>query len=117
MTTRGANTLFRDFIIEEAPVIPIDRRKGRSSQLIEQRNECLVHRYHYHRTRLIEGKTISYNSLVKIVANEFWLSKDTVVDLMIDNHAALKTLNAEYPAELHNSFVKFCGKKWLHLVW
>lgn len=114
---RGANILFKDFFTDEAPVISINRRKGRSSELIEQRNDCLVHRYHYHRTRKLEGKTISYQSLVETVAAEFFLSKETVVDLMIDQHSTLTSLNKEYPADRHQHFTKVCSRKWLHLVW
>lgn len=117
MNHRGANLLFKDFFTEETPVIPIDRKKGRSPQLIEKRNDLLVHRYHFHRTKKIDGKKISYDSLVETVADEFFLSIDTVIDLMIDQHGKLSALNAEWPMDKNSPFGKFCEKKWKHLVW
>lgn len=117
MSLRGANILFKEFYAEEAPVISIERRKGRSNELNEKRNDCLMHRYHYHRTKKIDGKRISYESLLETVAAEFFLSPQTVVDVMIDMAPRLSALNTQWPLDRNPQFAKHCEKKWMHLVW
>ena len=117
MSLRGANILFKDYYAEEAPVISIDRRKGRSQELNDKRNNCLLHRYHYHRTKKLEGKRISYESLVATVADEFFISPTTVTEVMIDLSTSLSALNTKWPLDMNNQFGKHCEKIWPHLVW
>lgn len=114
---RGANVLFKDYLKEEAPVIPIDRRQGRSSKLDEQRNELLIHRYHYHRTKKYDGKTISFESLISTVAAEFFLSEFRLTTILQQNNPALRQINKKWKDEPFEKMCRAFAKDWPHLVW
>ena len=80
---RGITTLFPDEMI----VVPVKRNgTGRDPRLHELRNECLLHRYLflYNRTRW------EYPMLIRALGVEFFISIDTVKEVIADNADLVK---------------------------
>jgi len=100
---RGSNTLFAD--IFETPV-PTRLKKGRSSDLIALRNECLIQRYFYY-----GQQKIRYDVILEKVGTEFFVSVHTIPDIIANHVHDLKRMkdNPPSPKELQ--------KKWPFLVW
>lgn len=108
---RGALTLFSDIFCETTTPAEgglLRQRKGRSSELDAQRNECLVARYYYTGR---ENPKWSYQSLLKEVASHFFISTYTLHDVLQDNYGQLIGLKKENPNKA------YFAKKWPHLVW
>lgn len=101
---RGANTLFAD-IFETSTVVK--QRKGRSSTLIAQRNECLIDRYYYY------GKfhNSRYSFILKTLSGEFFISEVTIPEVIDENFALLANLKKLQPNP------KYFKEKWPHLQW
>lgn len=101
---RGSNTLFADIFEDQQPV---KQRKGRSSTLIAQRNECLIDRYYFY------GKFCDkrYTSILKTLSLEFFISEVTIPEVITDNETFLHSLKKQQPTPQHFK------KKWPHLVW
>lgn len=109
MGARGSLSLFKDFF-EDNPV-PVDvaeaKRKGRSAELILQRNECLVERYYYY------GKFTDkrYLKILEQLSFEFFLSTVTIPEVINENFETLSALRQQKPVR------PYFTKKWPHLVW
>jgi len=85
----------------------IERKKGRSAQLHNRRNECLIDRYYYY------GKFTDkrYLDILDDLSREFFLSPVTIPDLIADNISMLTKLKAQQPSK------SYFSKKWNHLMW
>lgn len=115
----GVRTLFQEIFMPET-AIPDKQRKGRSSTLIEKRNECLLDRYYWHGRKQIDGKRIDYSSLLETVSNEFFLSMVTIPDIVDANYTYLTTLKSDWPIwdrQKEEKMRKHFQLKWPHLVW
>jgi hypothetical protein len=107
MNVRGATTLFAGIFYDEAPVVTMKPRKGRSDELNALRNECLVSRYYYTGR---ESKR-AYTLLIREIAEQFFISPVTVSEVIQDNYSLLIGLKKENPGKA------YFMKKWPHLVW
>lgn len=109
MSQKGIRTLslFDDMV--SVPVFRIGT--GRDPRLHELRNECLIHRYLfiYHACRW------EYPLLVAALAKEFFLSKDTVMEIIKDNSSCIKEIRKELAAKGfdHSVFIN----KYPHINW
>ena len=101
---RGSNTLFSDIFEDNKPP---KQRKGRSLNLINKRNECLIARYFYY-GKFCDKK---YTSIIEILSEEFFLSTVTIPEIIDDNSQLLHSLKKE--ANNPNHF----KNKWPHLTW
>lgn len=101
----GTLTLFKDIFVPVAP--PTKQRKGRSKELFQKRNECLVDRYWYY------GRTSEkrYDVILKTLSGEFFLSEYTIAEIINDNYVLLKKVNEKKPEK------SYFSRKWTHLVW
>ena len=74
---RGIRTLFNDMIS-----VPVSKAGvGRDSRLNNLRNECLIHRYIF----VYQTTRWNYQLLVRAIAKEFFLSPETVKEIITDN--------------------------------
>lgn len=103
---RGTLTLFANLLPEQAPAQP-GKHKGRSAELIDKRNECLINRYVYY----LKYSELRYSSILQRLSTEFFLSTVTIPDILADNADKVKELNKETPPK--NSL----SKLWPHLQW
>ena len=103
--SRGSNTLFADIFENAKPVEK--QRKGRSSTLIAQRNECLIDRYYYY------GKfhNSRYSFILKTLSTEFFISEVTIPEVIDDNFNLLSQLKTLQPN------TKYFKDKWPFLQW
>lgn len=115
MNPSGAISLFKDIFEQPRPIEK--SRKGRSLSLIEKRNELLLARYYWHGRKKIEGKTISYSSLLETVSNEFFLSMVTIPEIVDANYDMLSALKRQWHDEPEEKMQKAFAKKWPHFVW
>lgn len=104
MSLRGSNTLFNDIFV--MPVAE-KQRKGRSEFLISKRNEFLIDRYFY------LGKTtgLRYELLIRIIADEMFLSAYTIQEILYDNSAKIQAVKKVSPSK------KDLMRKWPHINW
>lgn len=108
MKVRGATTLFENvFYADEAPVVQMVPRKGRSTERDAQRNECLIDRYYFTGR---ESKC-AFHILINQMADQFFISPSTVSNVIQANYSQLATLKKDSPAK------GYFQKKWPHLVW
>jgi hypothetical protein len=101
---RGSLTLFADIFETPAPKLV---KKGRSSQLHDKRNECLVDRYYFY----ANFSDKRYSAIIEILSVEFFLSTVTIPELLQANQAQIRALKKQNPGK-----VWFKGK-WPHLTW
>lgn len=101
---RGANTLFAD--VFELPVQE-KSRKGRSLFHIQQRNHCLIDRFVFY------GRTTGfrYELLIRILSKEFFLSEDTIPDIIDNNYDLLRA------SKTANQTKDNLKEKWPHMHW
>lgn len=87
--------------------------KGRSSDLIEQRNNCLFDRYLYY------GYTTKnrYESILADLSSEFFLSAVTIADLITKNFSEVSILKKKYKELSEEGLKRALKKKWDHLSW
>ena len=118
MNHRGSLTLFKEVFQAPPTTTQTEKRKGRSSSLHDKRNECLLDRYYWHGRREIEpGKTMSYDSLLRTIAEEFFLSKSTVPEVVDVNYDTLIAIKKEWADKPQLALQKYFMKKWPHFVW
>ena len=103
---RGYRTLFSEFTDGVSPVKPV-ARKGRSEQLVAQRNELLTHRYYY----FTKVARMQYGDAINILKQQFFLEERTIVFAIQQNSALLYKLHHEKPA------VKYLSDKYPFLKW
>ena len=87
--------------------------KGRSRDLIEQRNNCLFDRYLYY------GYTTKnrYELILTELSSEFFLSAVTVADLITKNFSEVSILKKKYKELSEDALKRALKKKWNHLSW
>jgi hypothetical protein len=116
---RGAqnfNLLFTDIITNDTCLM--DKRQGRDAALDEARNICLLHRYFFHGSREIEpGVCMSYESVVAIVAREFFLSKNRVIRIVENNLSYIGDMKRKYKGVPHDTIRRSFAKQYPHLSW
>lgn len=121
MRQRGSLKLFEDYRQPPevaAPHCEMTALKGRSANLIDERNELLLHRYYWHNRRETEpGVRMSYNSLLRILRTEFFLETRTIVNLIDENYAQLQLIRREYSDHTDVQVAKEFAKKFCWLVW
>ena len=86
-----------------------ENRKGRSSDLINSRNEFLFYRYYYY-GQFFEN-TLSYKYIIETLAKEVWLSDVTVPQILEDNYERLGQIKKQSPDK------RWLREKWPYWVW
>jgi DNA invertase Pin-like site-specific DNA recombinase len=71
----------------------IGKRKGRNSNLIEQRNEALVKRFYFYSA----FTKMDYESRIKLIAKEFYISVSTVSQLLAKWQLEIKEIKKQKP--------------------
>lgn len=100
---RGKNTFSNVFNTNPAP----EKRKGRSTELIAHRNRCLMERYYYY-GHFTDKR---FDAIIEQLSHEFFLSKQTIPDLMDKNLAMLIELKEKKPPK------SYFEKRWPHMRW
>ncbi len=104
MNLKGGNSLFNDIFPIQHQVA---QRRGRSTTLDTDRNECLISRYYYFGMET----GYRYDLLVKIIAKQFWLSETTVYNILTLNNHLLHNVRKAKPTK------NDLRKKWPHMSW
>ena len=107
---RGERTSFlslfeNDNVVDSS--LPVPERRGRSEELIKERNELLVCR-HYYYTRIRE---LQYKRTLEKLEREVFLSQFTIINIVNANNKLLKAINADKPD------VKYFRLKFPFMVW
>lgn len=106
---RGAS-LFYDLFTENAVITDNPKSqpgRGRSEDLIVQRNELLLNRYFY----LGKHSGKRYPDILKQLQEEFFLSEARVISLISENSDFLRKLRENPPT------VQQLKSKWEHIKW
>lgn len=82
-------------------------RKGRSTSLLQKRNECLVARYFYY--GYLKHKC--FEEILKLLVVEFYLSPSTVCRAVKDKGEQLQSLKQRGPT------IHYFQSRWPHLKW
>ncbi len=90
---RGQQSLFDNYI--EKPVKKTTR-KGRSSDMIALRDECLLHRYYYHIK--LQGKR--YDIAIQELSTEFWIKNSNIIYRLQCNSERLEQIMKHEQPEL-----------------
>jgi hypothetical protein len=104
MSRTGIRTLFNEIIAEDYPLKLV---KGRSERLDDQRNECLITRYLY----MMKLTGWRLDLLKKMIASDFFLSERTVLNILDDNYAMLRSIRNNMPDKTQ------LEKKWPQYNW
>jgi hypothetical protein len=106
MSLRGSNTLFKEFFETEQPVKVAPKGIIQSTNT-SRRNECLVDRYFFY------GKFygLSYTRILEELVKEFFISRETISDVISDNINQLRLIKKTSPVRAD------LKKKWPHLDW
>lgn len=103
-TIKGGQTLFKEIFHTTNTVV---QRRGRSSDLDAERNECLVSSYYYH--GLTSG--FRYDLMLKVISKMFFISETTVYNLLKENSELLHKVRKDKPTKTD------LKKRWPHLSW
>jgi len=106
---RGQHLLFNDIFTTTTSIAEKKPGKGRNTDLIAARNECLVYRYYYYATFF--KHQLMYEYIIQKVAAEFWLSPVTVPEIIEDNFTTLAHVKKEQPT------LKVLAQKFPHICW
>lgn len=85
----------------------VEKKKGRSRKLIQQRNELLFYRYYYY----AKLKKYKYELVVRQLQQEFCLSPHTITEIIVDNATAISAIYSEHLESRELS------KRFPHLNW
>jgi hypothetical protein len=102
---RGSS-LFSDFFDTET--LPQKQRKGRSPELIEKRNDLLIHRYVFYSTL---PNRLNYEYIITRLSEELHLSPITIPQIIEDNQGKIVALRRQEPSR------QYFQKKYPYLVW
>ena len=102
---RGQQLLFEQLIDKDTQLTV--SRQGRSQQLHDLRNECLIDRYFFY----LKFTDKRYDAILEKLKQEFFLEAFTIQERITEGYEFLAKLKQEPPQK--NYFVK----KWPHLVW
>ncbi|SFD01501.1 hypothetical protein SAMN05518672_10147 [Chitinophaga sp. CF118] len=82
---RGQKALFNNYV--NKPVAKTTK-KGRSSDLIALRDECLLYRYYYY----IKLQSKRYDMAIQELSNEFWVRNSNIIYRMKCNSDRLEQI-------------------------
>jgi hypothetical protein len=82
-------------------------KKGRDSRLLSRRNECITDRYYYYGQHTQKR----YEVIMKLMSNEFFLSIDTIPEIIGGSAKQLAELKQSKPAVGHFRL------KWSFMKW
>ena len=109
MKNRGSRSIFTSLFEDDkvSAEVAAPERKGRSPILLKKQNEKLVHRYYYY----IKISRKQYQDTLTILEEEFSLSQRTIINIISQEHTALRTLNSSKPD------TTFFKRKYPYYVW
>lgn len=87
---------------------PDKKKKGRSSELIDQRNDLLIHRMAWY--QLFKSE-LRYEVVLDKLKMEFHLAEYTLGDLLLENAGAISKLKRSQPSR------KYFREKFDWIVW
>jgi hypothetical protein len=102
---RGKNIFLN--VKDETSAASKGKRKGRSLNLVKQRNQCLIARYYYY-SAFTDKR---FDLVLEQLGLEFFLSAYTISDIVEKNMSQLQELKKEKPALL------YFQQMWGHLRW
>ncbi|MFT3750950.1 MAG: hypothetical protein QM768_21735 [Agriterribacter sp.] len=105
---RGALTLFHNIFTDTDTLPAPKQRKGRSADLIEKRNDLLIHRYVFY---CALKPRLSYEFVIEKLAEETFLSPVTIPELIAENRGKIHALRQQEPTK------SYFQKKYPHFVW
>ena len=87
------NRLFNTLVLKENIQFKIraGNKKGRSIELLNQRNTCIIYRYFFY----AKIKKLQFSEILKQVAFEFYLSERTCINIIESSHPKVKKVFAE----------------------
>ena len=103
---RGSLKLFADLTPQPQAIMSVSKQ-GRSAELHDKRNECLLYRYFYY----LNFTDKRYSAVLDILSCEFFIAAYTIQERIDENYEKLLALKTENPTKA--SF----QKRWPHLVW
>jgi hypothetical protein len=107
----GQRSLYQSLFTETEPAPVVDiltrEKKGRSEVLKAKQNELIVCRYYY----FIKVEERQYEKTLDLLANEIFLSKRTIIDIIAANNNLLGNLHRTKPD------IKYFRNKYPHIVW
>ena len=68
-------------------------QRGRKSELIDKRNQCLIARYYYHGCM----KKKCYEDTVNALVAEFFITPERIVNIIQENGPLLKAMKEDTP--------------------
>jgi|GEM_PF-2309858 len=89
---RGSRT-FNNLIAKEESISTTlqGNKKGRSIELLNQRNTCLIYRYFFY----AKIKKLQFSELLSQLSSEFYLSDRTCINIVSASHHEVKKAFAE----------------------
>jgi hypothetical protein len=109
---RGSKSIFSPLFTEEAVIATASEsappgRKGRSQDLIDQRNQLLFSRYYYY-AKIIRKQ---YPDILLLLRQELFIEQRTIIDTLQRHNGELQQLRQQNPD------VKYFRHKYPWLVW
>lgn len=101
---RGIHT-FNETIINQITQKPL--KKGRNSELIEQRNVLLLNRYYFY----ANFTKTRYEAVMQLLSGEFFLAERRISDLITNDKGTLSELRRKQPD------ISYFRKRFPHLSW
>lgn len=102
---RGTVKIYKNIFNEIDPKRRVSR--GRSRNLLMERNKCLIARYYFYGHFCQNG----YGDIIERLSHEFYLSTVTITELITENMDVLDKLKDEQPE------LRFFKERWPHLKW
>lgn len=101
---RGSNSLAKIFE-NSATEKPKGKIKGRSTDLIKNRNLALLHRFYYYAS----FTELKYEKIIEVISSDFYLSHRRVIDILSNEAITLRDIRRDKPSiqKLKTSFVQF----------
>ena len=106
---RGHRTylsLFKSETTAETLDTPLEKR-GRNEQLIQKRNELLIHHHYFY----YKIKGLQYHIGLQNLENEFFITERTIIDIVQNSHSIIKELRNLSP-EVHYFKKKYPFMDW-----
>ena len=83
------------------------KKKGRAADLIEERNKCLLLRFHFH----AKVKRLRYDDVLKTLSSEFFISERTIAEIIAKESEFAKDVFTD------ESKLKSLQKRYSFLSW
>lgn len=112
---RGSQISFKNVFYDEAttPSLPHTKANGRSKELHDRRNECLLERY-YFTGRITKQR---YEAVIEKVAAEFFITDFHCSKIILQNNDKLISIKMKWKNEDDKKVLQAFTKKWPQLVW